>query len=211
MRVFLALALVAAALSGCAEASEPFDPVQSIDDSDGDGYIDAVEAKYGSDPMNATSVPDVMVHEDIQFSGSGMMMAAVESPLDGCGAQGSIDVVTLKWLIEAPANTTKHHVMDLVFTAHLPQTMAELDIYVFDPSGKDLTPGTTTMTVPPQRTDSISIDGKHPVGEYTIELRGCAGTGNVQLDATGVLGYEPDADSLLAADEHEHAEESHDH
>ncbi len=186
-------------LSGCADVSEPVNDVPAVEDSDGDGYIDAIEHKFGSDPHNATSIPDIMVHEEVAFSDSGLIVAGNEGILIGtCGMQGTIDTAHFEWDIQAPEGARKVHVTDLVFTASLPATMLELDIYVFDPEGNDITPGTTTMTIPPQRTDTIAIEGKHPAGTYTIEVRGCLGSGEVDLDASGLLGYEPDVESLLA-------------
>lgn len=204
MRILTLLLVAGIALSGCA-SDDPGEPVDPLADSDGDGFPDSLELEYESDPHNTTSVPAVIVHEPISFTDTGMILFGTEVVETGCGVHGDIDTAVLTWSIQGPANATDVHVVDLSFTATLPPTMIELDIFVFGPDGTQLTEA-TTASIPPIKTDTVVVDGKQPVGDYRIEIRGCEGSGEVKLDATGTLGYMPSVEELLHMKgvEHQH-------
>lgn len=203
MRLMILL-VAAMVLAGCASESPESAPDADMD-TDGDGFPDVLEEKVGSDPFDDQSVPDLTVHEAVSFAGTGMIVAGSEVFGMGCGVHGTVDTFVLLWPIQAPANVTRPHVTDLAFTARLPPTMLELDLHVYAPNG-DLLTAPTTMTLPPSDTDTVAIEGKHEVGEYRIEVRGCLGSGEVAVEGTGTLGYTPDMETLLhrEAVEHQH-------
>lgn len=175
------------ALAGCASDPPAADPTAT--DSDGDGFTDAVERDAGSDPQNATSVPIVRVSQDVSFSDSGLILAGAEDPVGaGCGATGEPGIAAWTWTIAAPSGTTDTHVTDLVFIATYPPTMPEGDIYVFNPDGQLIT-DTTGVSIPPSSTDRVTVDTQQPTGDFRIEVRGCAGAGEVGMEATGTLSF----------------------
>lgn len=185
MRTVLLVACLA--LAGCTSESPAADPKTL--DSDGDGFTDAVERDAGSDPQNATSVPIVRVSQDVSFSDSGLIVAGAEDPVGaGCGATGEPGIAAWTWTIAAPAGTAEAHVTDLVFIATYPPTMPEGDIYVFNPDGQLIT-STTSVSIPPSSTDRVTVDSKQSAGDFRIEVRGCAGAGEVGMEATGTLSY----------------------
>jgi hypothetical protein len=190
MRLLIALMAVAL-LAGCVDESPAIDP--ETNDADGDGFTDAVETRAGTDPTNATSLPvPARVSESISFSGSGMIIGGVDDlgTGDGCGGPVESGTLSMVWKIESPTNVTNVQVSGLIFTATYPSTMPEGDIFVFSPTGEQLT-AATPMTVPPASTDMVTVEGNHPAGDYTIEIRGCAGAGEVSLVASGTLAYTP--------------------
>ncbi len=184
-------------LSGCAADPAPVAATDPTTDSDADGVPDSVETRLGTDPFNATDVPVLRVQEAVTFSGDGMIIGGNElfGVAGTCGGRIAQDTAVFTWLIEAPKNTTGARVSALTFTATYPATMPEGDIYVFDPEGNQLT-DSTGAAIPPTSTDTVRADGVLPAGEYRIEVRGCLGAGNVQMDAEGVLSYLRDPTTL---------------
>jgi hypothetical protein len=182
----LAIFLVMA-VAGCAEDSDPIDPAMT--DSDGDGYMDAVETEAGTDPDNATSFPAPQrIEEAITFSGAGTILVGNEDPLAGCATLDVPDTVVLTWDISAPDNATSVRVTDMSFTATYPASMPEGDIFVFDPAGNGIT-ASTAAAIPPQSTDTVTAPGPHGAGAYRIEIRGCVGSGDITLAASATLSY----------------------
>ncbi len=196
MRALALLACLALLLSGCASESSPPIPEDPDKDTDGDGFTDAFEKAQGSDPKNATSIPDIRVRMPVDFSGSGTIVGdEVVGTGQACGGRVAQDTATFTWSITAPQNATGIHVTGLTFTITLSATLIEADIAVFDPTGALIT-APTTMTIPPSKTDTATADGTFSAGDYRIEVRGCVGAGNIDLVANGVLSYLPDPSTL---------------
>ena len=173
---FVLILLVAAALAGCLES----DP-NAADDAD------------------ATDLPTQTVEETITFSNSGLIMAGNEDAGTtgaGCGNTAPdpvVDRLSWEWVIEAPDGATNAKVSDLVFTATYPATMPEGDIFVYNPDGQQMTDATTfnpNDAPGPEYYDTVTVEGKHAIGTWRIDVAGCLGSGEVSLDATAVLSYD---------------------
>ncbi len=193
--MLLAIALL---MAGCADA--PTEDLASMEDADGDGFIDAVEIKYGSDPADAESVPDVMVHvpasksTSVQTVGTGV--PSVQCPADAVNSQ------MVPFLLEAPAGGRDAHIADLVVKITGDVTVNDVDLFVYSPSGDLLGSGTSGAN-----TETVEVPGHQETGEYQIEVRGCSGAGDVTVDASALIGWIPSDEELLEGqvdDGHEH-------
>ncbi len=202
MRI-LPILFVAAMLAGCAGGPAQTDLSQSLQDTDGDGVIDAIEVLYGSDPRNATSVPDLMVHKDISFATTVANVVGTGVPSVQCPAD-PVNTKTVVWTITPPmGNVSQVHAANLVFTITGMTTVNDADLFIYGPDG-NLAGSATGSTA----SETVTLAGHRPVGDYTIEVRACSGAGNVDVDATGMLGWIPSQDDLLAGnmsdDGHQH-------
>ncbi len=96
MRGSTAFLIIALSLAGCAAPAEPVD-------SDGDGFTDDAERAAGSDPLNATSVPEAPVDATPAnatiYPVWGELASAVIRP--GADIMGC----TSNWLFEGPNGT----------------------------------------------------------------------------------------------------------
>lgn len=188
MRAIVVLA--ALLLAGCA-STPASDLSGSLADADGDGFLDAVEVAYGSDPENATSIPDVQERKDVSFSDTasvvGTGVPSVQCPAD------DVNTDVLEWTVDAPpGNLTDVHVAGLAFKAEGAATVNDVDLFVFGPEGDYLGSATGSTA-----SETIEIPGKRPVGTYRIEARGCSGAGDVAIQATGILAWIPSNEDLL--------------
>lgn len=200
MRVLIALSFLVAALSGCANVEDP-DFASSMVDTDGDGVIDAIEVKYGSDPDNATDVPHLMKHADVSYTNT---VQVVGNGVPGVQCDPTpVSSQVMTWTIEAPpGNVTNVHVGHLEFTITSAATVNDADIFVTGPDGA------TASATSGAASETASFNGHQPVGDYTIEIRGCSGAGDVTVDATGSLGWLPSEADLLAEG---HGDDGHTH
>lgn len=208
MRAVSTFVIGAMLLAGCAGDAPTNDLSNSMADADGDGFVDAVEIKYGSDPHNATSMPDVMMHKDISFSTTVTNVVGTGVPSVQCPAD-QVNSKTVVWTIVAPeGNVSDVHAAMLEFTITGTATVNDADLFVYGPEGGLIGSGTGSTA-----SETVTVNGHQPIGDYTIEVRGCSGVGNVNVDAKGMLGWIPSTEDLLASDMHAHAEgeEPHSH
>ena len=175
-------------LPGCVGPDEPAPGA----DLDGDGFIDEVETKFGSDPLDNASLPDVTRSEAVTFSDTvqvvGTGVPSVQCPADMVNSQ------VLTWTVAADVgNATRAWVTDLVFEVTGAATVNDVDLFVTDPEGRDLGSGTGSTNA-----EAVSVRGERPLGDYTIEVRGCSGAGDVAVAASGTVHWIPSAAELLA-------------
>ncbi len=190
-------------LAGCAGDAKAPDMSTSLEDADGDGFVDALEIKYGSDPLNATSIPDVMVHEDISFSDAVANLVGQGIPSQICPTT-DLSSKRVVWTISAPpGNVTEVHAANLEITISSTSTMNDADLFVYGPGGELMASGTG-----PTGTETVSLPGHNPIGDYTIEVRACSGAGDVSIAGKGQVGWIPDLATLMADD---HADDGHGH
>ena len=189
MRVHLTvLGLLGLLLSGCSG-----EPVPASEDSDADGFVDAVEAKLGTDPRDNTSLPAVEKTQAITFSESvqivGTGVPTVQCPADMVNSQ------TLTWTVAAETGqSNRTWVSGLTFGISGAMTVNDADLFVTGPSGSQV--GSATGTT---NQETISVGGKQPLGDYVIEVRGCSGAGEVTVTASATVHWIPSDAELLAA------------
>jgi hypothetical protein len=191
----LAAVLVACfLLAGCVEdpADAPGPP--GTVDTDGDGYSDAVEAKFGSDPANATSVPDVVRHEDVDYANTvqvvGTGVPSVQCPADDVNSQ------TMVWNVTAKVGDARMAwVENLTFAVQGEMTVNDVDLFVAGPDGSSLGSGTSGAN-----SETVTVSGTHALGDYTIEVRGCSGAGDATVTGSGTVRWFPSDAELLAAE-----------
>lgn len=187
MRALLVIAVLG--LAGCTDA----DATDVDADSDGDGFVDAVERKYGSDLDNATSQPDVARSLPVEFSDV-VQIVGTGVPSVACPATPA-NVQTLTWTVTAETGDARESwVTDLVFTVAGEATVNDVDLFVYDPAGVESGAGTSGAN-----TETVTLRGDLPLGEYTMEARGCSGAGDVTVTGSGVVKWIPSDAQLLAA------------
>ncbi len=205
MTTRIVVLLIAAALAGCADAPAETDLSTSMADADGDGFWDAVEIKYGTDPNNATDFPDVMQHVPVEFKQTVQNVVGTGVPSVQCPAD-AVNSRILTWTIEAPeGNVTDPHVGHFTVTIVGGTGVNDVDLFVTNPDGQ--TQSATGSTA----TETIEFPGHQPFGDYTIEVRGCSGAGNVDVDGSAMIGWTPSQDDLLAGEDTHGHDDGHGH
>lgn len=179
-------------MAGCASESGPSEPEAGVD-SDGDGFWDAVELKFGTDPDNATAFPSVAEHEAVDFSDTLTQMVGVGVPTVQCPQEDGVSAKSATWTIEEPeGNVTGVHVADLSFRAVGAATVNDVDLFV---SGPDGSLGSATSG---SADETIDVASKQAPGDYTLLAVVCSGGGDVELEASGQLGWTPSNEDLLS-------------
>lgn len=174
-------------LAGCM-AQEP----SETEDRDGDGFTDAIEEKFGSDIDNATSQPEVVRSKAVEFRETtqvvGTGVPTVQCPAD------QVNSKVLTWSVTAETGDAREAwVSDLSFTVTGAMTVNDVDLFVYDPSGSPL--GSATSG---ENAETVTVGGKRPLGDYSIEARGCSGAGDVEVAASGTVHWIPSDAELLA-------------
>lgn len=175
-------------LAGCVAEDE----APATADGDGDGFSDAVEARFGSDPRDNASMPEVGKAEPVSFDESvnvvGTGVPSVQCPADAVNSQ------ILTWTVAAATgNATRAWVSDLVFEVSAAATVNDVDLFVTGPDGKELGAATGSTS-----SESIAVRGERPLGDYQIEVRGCSGSGEATVVASGTVHWIPSEAELLS-------------
>jgi hypothetical protein len=182
------LVAIVVLLSGCSGSEAP-SPATA--DRDGDGFVDAVEERFGSDAGDNASVPDVARSQAVDFSDTvqvvGTGVPTVQCPADIANSQ------VLTWTVTADTGASNRTwVSDLSFSIQGAATVNDVDLFVTGPSG-DVGSATGSTNA-----ETVTASGPRPLGDYSIEVRGCSGAGDVEVTASGVVHWIPDTDELLA-------------
>jgi hypothetical protein len=197
MRWFPLAVLAALMLAGCTEdgATAP-----TLDDADGDGFPDAVELKAGSDPRNATSLPDLAQEMTVTFADAGSITLGADTTTATGSCGGNVEMLAVNqhgWTVEAPANATDAWVSHLTVMLTLTDPAnVDSDIYVL--AGGQIIAQATTFNAETGPTDTATFDGALPPGELVLEVRGCSGSGGYTLDGEATLMYVPSFEDYLA-------------
>lgn len=188
MRIVAALALLGLLLSGCSGEPEP-----KAGDSDGDGFVDAVEAKLGTDPRDDSSLPAVekaqaiTLSESVQVVGTGV--PTVQCPADMVNSQ------TVTWSVTAETGqSNRTWVSDLTIGISGAMTVNDADLFVTGPGGSQV--GSATGST---NQETITLGGRQPLGDYVIEVRGCSGAGDVAVTGSATVHWIPSDAELLAS------------
>lgn len=181
----LAFALL---LAGCVSSGDP----PGSEDQDADGFADAVEDRFGSDPRDNASLPQVERTQPVEFAQTvqtvGTGVPTVQCPADMVNSQ------SLEWTVTADVgDATRSWVQDLEFSVQGAATVNDVDLFVTGPDGGDLGSATGSTNA-----ETVTVGGQRPLGTYTIEVRGCSGAGEVDVAASGVVHWIPSDSELLA-------------
>jgi hypothetical protein len=179
--------LAALLLSGCSG-----EPAPAAGDQDADGFMDAVEEKFGSDPRDNASLPQVERTKAVEFGESvrtvGTGVPGVQCPADPVNSQ------VLTWTVGADTGASNQTwVTDLTFEATGAMTVNDVDLFVTGPDGGQVGAATGSTNA-----ETVTAGGSRPLGDYRIEVRGCSGAGDVQVHASGVVHWIPSDAELLA-------------
>lgn len=187
MRLLAFLLLPALLLSGCSGSPEP----SATADGDADGFVDAVERKFGSDPRDNASLPQVERTQAVDFSDAvqvvGTGVPGVQCPADPVNSQ------VLTWSVGADTGAARSAwVTDLEFSIQGAATVNDVDLFVSGPGGSV---GSATGST---NAETVAAKGSRALGDYAIEVRGCSGAGEVTVTASGIVHWIPGDDELLA-------------
>ncbi len=119
----------------------------------------------------------------------GTGVPSVQCPIDPAGANSK----TVVWSVSASVgNASKVWVADLTFHIAGDMTVNDADLFVQGPGGSDLGSATGSTNA-----ETVNVSGKQPLGDYTVEVRGCSGAGNVAVTASGTVHWIPSDAELL--------------
>ena len=120
---------------------------------------------------------EVTFEDTVQTVGTGV--PGVQCPADAVNSQ------TVTWRVTGYEGKPEDSwVTDLVFGLSGAASVNDVDLFVTGPDGTAI--GSATGST---NQETVESAGPHPVGDYAIEVRGCSGTGDVTVTASGLVHW----------------------
>lgn len=154
------------------------------------GCLDGSSDQDGTQDDEATGTD--AVSQDVAFQDMGMILAgndALGNTETGCGNldEDGVDTVEHVWSLPADVDGTPVRVQGMEVTLTIQDdTLADADLFVYGPDGDELG-RSTDFNVQTGDTETVTLSGTLPPGDYTLTVKGCTGSGEYQVAATATL------------------------